>query len=77
MKGQVVAALKAVEAITTTGSLPLNIIWVIEGEEEIGSPNLGQFLEQNRHLLRADVALNLDTGMIAPDQPTITYALRV
>lgn len=76
MKGQVVAALKAVEAIATTGSLPLNIIWVIEGEEEIGSPNLGQFLEQNRHLLRADVALNLDTGMIAPDQPTITYALR-
>lgn len=76
MKGQVVAALKAVEAIIATGSLPVNIIWVIEGEEEIGSPNLSQFLEQNCHLLRADVALNLDTGMIAPDQPTITYGLR-
>ncbi len=76
MKGQVMAALKAVEAITATGTLPLNIIWLIEGEEEIGSPNLSQFLEQHRHLLKADVALNLDTGMIAPDQPTITYGLR-
>ncbi|WP_322807919.1 dipeptidase [Thermanaerothrix sp.] len=76
MKGQVMAALKAVEAIIATGSLPLNIIWLIEGEEEIGSPNLSQFLEQYRHLLKADVALNLDTGMIAPDQPTITYGLR-
>ncbi|MCX8023740.1 MAG: M20/M25/M40 family metallo-hydrolase, partial [Thermanaerothrix sp.] len=76
MKGQVMAALKAVEALIATGTLPLNIIWLIEGEEEIGSPNLSEFLEQHRHLLKADVALNLDTGMIAPDQPTITYGLR-
>ena len=76
MKGQVMAAIKALEAIINTGSLPINIKFLIEGEEEIGSPNLGEFISSHQELLSSDFALNPDTGMIAPDLPTITYALR-
>jgi len=76
MKGQVVATLKAVEAILAAGELPVNIKFLIEGEEEIGSPNLADFISRNLDLLSCDFALNPDTGMIAPDLPTITYALR-
>ena len=76
MKGQVMAAIKALEAIINTGSLPINIKILIEGEEEIGSPNLGEFISNHQELLSSDFALNPDTGMIAPDFPTITYALR-
>ena len=76
MKGQVTATLKAVEAILAAGELPVNIKFLIEGEEEIGSPNLADFISRNLDLLSCDFALNPDTGMIAPDLPTITYALR-
>ncbi len=76
MKGQIAATLNATEAILDTGSLPINIKFLIEGEEEIGSPNLALFIEANKDLLACDFALNTDTGMIAPDLPTITYALR-
>lgn len=76
MKGQVMASLKAVEAILNTGRLPLNIKFIIEGEEEIGSPNLAEFLEKHREMLSSDLALNPDTGMIGIGKPTITYALR-
>ena len=76
MKGQVMATLKAVEAILAAGELPVNIKFLIEGEEEIGSPNLADFISRNLDLLSCDFALNPDTGMIAPDLPTITYALR-
>lgn len=76
MKGQVMAAIKALESIINTGSLPINIKFLIEGEEEIGSPNLGDFISNHQELLSSDFALNPDTGMIAPDLPTITYALR-
>jgi acetylornithine deacetylase/succinyl-diaminopimelate desuccinylase-like protein len=76
MKGQVMAAIKALEAIINTGSMPINIKFLIEGEEEIGSPNLGDFISNHQELLSSDLALNPDTGMIAPDLPTITYALR-
>jgi acetylornithine deacetylase/succinyl-diaminopimelate desuccinylase-like protein len=76
MKGQVAAAIDAVEAILKTGSLPVNVKFIIEGEEEIGSPNLGQFIKDHKDLLSCDFALNPDTGMVAPDLPTITYALR-
>ncbi len=77
MKGQVIATLSALESIMETGgSLPVNVKFIIEGEEEIGSPNLTAFLEANRDLLASDVALNTDAGMIAPDMPTIVYALR-
>ena len=76
MKGQVLAAFNAVEAIIQTGNSPVNFKFLIEGEEEIGSPNLGQFLEENKNLFACDLALNPDTGILAPDLPTITYALR-
>ncbi len=67
---------KALESVLSAGELPVNIKFLIEGEEEIGSPNLGEFISNNQDLLKCDFALNPDTGMIAPDLPTITYALR-
>jgi acetylornithine deacetylase/succinyl-diaminopimelate desuccinylase-like protein len=76
MKGQVLATIKALESVLHAGEIPINIKFLIEGEEEIGSPNLGRFINDNLELLSCDFALNPDTGMIAPDLPTITYALR-
>jgi acetylornithine deacetylase/succinyl-diaminopimelate desuccinylase-like protein len=76
MKGQVLASIKALEAINQTGTLPVNVKFLIEGEEEIGSPNLEEFIIDHKDLLGCDFALNPDTGMLAPDLPTITYALR-
>ncbi len=76
MKGQVLASIKAVEALARNGALPVNLKFLIEGEEEVGSPNLGKFIREHKELLACDVALNPDTGMIAPDKPTITYGLR-
>ena len=76
MKGQVMATIKALESVLNAGELPINIKFLIEGEEEIGSPNLAEFISNNLDLLECDFALNPDTGMIAADLPTITYALR-
>lgn len=76
MKGQVLAVFNALEAIMQTDNLPVNIKFLIEGEEEIGSPNLGKFITEHKDLLSCDFALNPDTGMIAPNTPSITYALR-
>ena len=76
MKGQVMAALKAVEAVVRTGKLPVNVKFLIEGEEEIGSPSLGAFISGHKDLLACDFALNPDSGILAADLPTITYALR-
>lgn len=81
MKGQVVASLKSVESILKAaspngGELPVNLKFLVEGEEEIGSPNLGAFLEEHRELLACDFCVNPDAGMIDPDNPTITYGLR-
>lgn len=76
MKGQVVAAFKAVEALMQTGGLPVNVKWLIEGEEEIGSPSLGQFMTEHADLLTCDFALNPDSGLLGKDWPTITYGLR-
>ena len=75
MKGQVMASLKAVEA-AAHGGLPVNIKFIIEGEEEIGSPDLAGFIAEHKDMLAADVCLNPDSGMLGPDWPTITYALR-
>ncbi len=75
MKGQVMASLKAVEA-AAHGGLPVNVKFIIEGEEEIGSPDLAAFIAEHKDLLAADVCLNPDSGMLGPDWPTITYALR-
>ncbi|HEY61171.1 MAG TPA: dipeptidase [Anaerolineae bacterium] len=76
MKGQVLATIKAVKAIIKTGDMPVNVKFMIEGEEEIGSPNLAKFIKDHKDMLACDFALNPDTGMIAPNVPTITYALR-
>lgn len=76
MKGQVIAAASAVGAILKTGPLPVNVKFMIEGEEEIGSPNLPKFMEAHKQLLASDIALNPDAGMIAADVPTIVYGLR-
>ena len=76
MKGQLLVALDAIEAIMQTSQLPLNFKFVFEGEEEIGSPNLAPFLAEHKDLLKCDVAINPDTGALSPDIPCITYALR-
>ncbi len=76
MKGQVWATISAVESIVKTTDLPVNIKFMIEGEEEIGSPSLEQFLKENQALLACDIVLNPDAGMLAPDKPTLIYALR-
>jgi acetylornithine deacetylase/succinyl-diaminopimelate desuccinylase-like protein len=76
MKGQVQAALKAVEAVMKTTGSPVNIKWLIEGEEEIGSKHLGAFIKKHAEMLKADICLNPDAGMMSADLPTITYGLR-
>ncbi len=76
MKGQVLASIRAVEAMLKTGTLPLNVKFILEGEEEIGSPNLVPWLRQHTELLSSNFCLNPDVGMVAQDLPTIVYALR-
>jgi len=76
MKGQVVATLKAAESIIRTSGMPVNLKWLFEGEEEIGSEHLGDFIQRHSEMLKADICLNPDAGMIAADLPTITYGLR-
>jgi len=76
MKAQVLVTMHAVEALKDKGRLPVNLKFLYEGEEEIGSPNLGLFITGHKELLAADFALNLDAGMIAEDVPCISYGLR-
>ncbi len=76
MKGQILATLSAYHAIRKTQEIPVNVKFVIEGEEEIGSPHFRTFVEKHRDLLRSDISLNPDAGMMAPNLPTIVYALR-
>ena len=76
MKGQIIASLKAVEAYVGTSHPPVNLKFIIEGEEEIGSPNLEAFIAEHKDLLACDVAFNPDSGMIGAEIPTITYGLR-
>src|SRR5215467_2573793 len=76
-KGQVHIHLKALEALLkTSGSLPLNVKVIIEGEEEIGSVNLWDFVQKNRERLKADALVVSDTSMLAKGVPSITYGLR-
>jgi acetylornithine deacetylase/succinyl-diaminopimelate desuccinylase-like protein len=76
MKGQIFACVSAVQALKSTTGLPVNIKFILEGEEEIGSPNFKQFLTEHKDLLKSDVALNTDAGMSRKDLPGITYGLR-
>ena len=75
-KGQMYMHIKALEYMTSTGQLPCNVKFMIEGEEEIGSESLGWFVERNQKKLENDIILISDTGMIAPDVPSITTGLR-
>ena len=75
-KGQSFMHCKAFELMVKTNTLPCNVKFMIEGEEEIGSPNLGKWCEQHKDMLKADIILVSDTSMIAPDIPSITTGLR-
>lgn len=76
MKGQIWALISALEAVHNSGDLKINVKFLFEGEEEIGSPSLDAFLEKHANMLACDFVLNTDAGMVAPDKPTIVYALR-
>jgi acetylornithine deacetylase/succinyl-diaminopimelate desuccinylase-like protein len=76
-KGQLFTHIKALEAcLRTSGRLPVNVRCIFEGEEEIGSPHLPDFLRENRPALSAQSAAMSDTRMLGINQPAITYALR-
>ncbi len=75
-KGQVFMHIKAFESMMKNNSLTCNVKFLIEGEEEVGSVNLGEFVRNNKERLKADVILISDTSMIANDTPSITVALR-
>ena len=76
-KGQILAHILGVgEAIAKHGDVPVNLIMLVEGEEEIGSPNLEGFLQAHKDELKCDVVAVSDTGMIAPGIGTFTYGLR-
>ncbi|MBT3741508.1 MAG: dipeptidase, partial [Polaribacter sp.] len=75
-KGQMYMHVKALEYMTSTGNLPCNVKFMIEGEEEVGSEGLAWFVPRNKEKLANDVILISDTGMIANDIPSITTGLR-
>ncbi len=75
-KGQVYMHIKAVEAMLKTDSLPCNVKFMIEGEEEVGSESLEHFVKNNKEKLKNDIILISDTGMISNTQPSITTGLR-
>ncbi|MBF25202.1 MAG: peptidase dimerization domain protein [Flavobacteriales bacterium] len=75
-KGQFFMHVKAAEIMIKTNTLPCNIKFMIEGEEEVGSENLESFVKNNKNLLTADIILISDTGIIANDTPSITTGLR-
>jgi len=76
-KGQLYMHVKALEAHLATGSsLPINVIVLAEGEEEVGSPNLVPFVEANGERLACDTVLISDTGMFAPGLPSLLFSLR-
>jgi acetylornithine deacetylase/succinyl-diaminopimelate desuccinylase-like protein len=76
MKGQVLATFHAIESLMKNGGMPVNLKFLLEGEEEIGSKNLEPFIRKHAEKLKADVSLNPDAGMMGIDMPTITYGLR-
>ncbi len=75
-KGQMYMHLKAFEIMMKTNTLPCNVKFMIEGEEEVGSPNLGPWIIANKNRLKGDVILISDTSIIANDTPSIDTGLR-
>ncbi len=76
-KGQIFSHMLGMRRmISQSATLPLNVIFLIEGEEEIGSPHLADFLTANRDELQCDAVIVSDTGMVSLNRPTLTYGLR-
>ncbi|MBI3501094.1 MAG: dipeptidase [Bacteroidetes bacterium] len=75
-KGQMYMHVKAFESMVRTNSLPCNVKFMIEGEEEVGSANLDKFVKANKEKLKADVVLISDTSILANNVPSITVGLR-
>lgn len=76
-KGQSYTHVKAIESFVKTGQeIPVNVKFILEGEEEIGSPNLVPFIEAHKEMLKCDMVLISDTAMFGKDIPSITYGLR-
>jgi len=75
-KGQFFMHVKALETLTATNTLPVNIKFIIEGEEEVGSPQLAGFLKTHINMLKADVVLISDTAMLSMDTPSIDVGVR-
>ncbi len=75
-KGQAFIQAKAFEYMAKSGQLNCNVKFIMEGEEEIGSPSLDKFLKENKELLKADVILVSDTSMIGKENPSLTTGLR-
>ena len=75
-KGQVIVHVNALEAYLRSGGCPVNVKFLIEGEEEIGSPNLNGFIARNKKLLSCDTVVVSDTAMLAKGHPSICYGLR-
>ena len=76
MKGQALVSLAAIESILAFDKMPVNLKFLFEGDEEVGSPSIVAFLTEHKDLFKSDFVLNLDAGMIAKDKPTIVYGLR-
>lgn len=75
-KGQFFMHLKALETMVKTNTMNTNIKFIIEGEEEVGSPNLGKFVKQNKELLKADVILISDSSMLSLKNPSLDVGVR-
>lgn len=75
-KGQFFMHVKALETLTATDTLPVNIKFIIEGEEEVGSPQLANFLRLHKDMLKADVVLISDTAMLSMENPSIDVGVR-
>lgn len=76
MKGQFLACIAALEAIQQSGDLPVNVKFLIEGDEETDPEPLDSFIKEHAELLECDHCLNVDAGMLRQDLPTIVYGLR-
>jgi acetylornithine deacetylase/succinyl-diaminopimelate desuccinylase-like protein len=76
MKGQLIALLQAFEAVGKAGQAAVNLKFLIEGEEETGSPSLEAFLQTNADRFACDACLNIDGAILAPDEPMIVYGVR-
>lgn len=75
-KGQMYMHIKAFEAMMNDGGVPCNVKFIIEGEEEVGSDHLEEFLAENKEMLKADIVLVSDTDMVSNETPSITVGLR-